>query len=463
MRVIGMEVINEKARWPGGTAWSGAALVGLCLVFGSVGIGGADAEVTLGIAGRSNANVSLASSSSFVAAVWSASPASGGTDIYAAVSFDGGAMFSAPARVNSTAGEANVNAEQPPRVTLVVDPGSPDRKVGPASAPNRGPASAPALVVVWTAKGASGTRLLTARSIDGGRTFSRTATVPGSEAAGNRGWEAVASDSQGRVMTVWLDHRGLAKPGDQTASTHHDRSHHSSGGAAKPDGVAAAQLSKLYFSAIDEPLATREIAGGVCYCCKTALAAGPANAIAVAWRHVYPGNIRDIAFTMSRDGGKTFAPQIRVSEDKWELEGCPDDGPAMAVDAEGVVHVVWPTLVNEDGAQTMALFHALSRDGRRFSARQRIPTEGVPHHPQVALARDGSLVVAWDELRGDSRRIAAARALVDAGGRVSFRRQVLNGSERATYPVLAASGSSVLLAFTAGDASNSVIRVARLK
>ena len=73
---------------------------------------------------------------------------------------------------------------------------------------------------------------------------------------------------------------------------------------------------------------------------------------------------------MSRDGGKTFAPQIRVSEDQWEVEGCPDDGPAVAVDAEGVVHVVWPTLVSEDGAQTIALFHALSGDGRRFSTRR---------------------------------------------------------------------------------------------
>jgi len=25
-----------------------------------------------------------------------------------------------------------------------------------------------------------------------------------------------------------------------------------------------------------------------------------------AWRHVYPGNIRDIAFTVSRDGGRTL-------------------------------------------------------------------------------------------------------------------------------------------------------------
>jgi hypothetical protein len=429
----------------------------------AAGIRGADQPLTLGVTGRANAHVSLASSGSFVAAVWSASAASGATDIYAAVSVDGGARFSAPARVNQQAGEANVNGEQPPRVTLVARERSLQLKLGPATSSKVGPsATAPAIVVVWTAKGPAGTRMLTARSIDSGRTFSRAAPVPGSEAAGNRGWEAVASDSRGRAITVWLDHRGLATPGDRTAATHHETSH-SSSGAAKRDGVATAQLSKLYFSAIDDPSSTRAITGGVCYCCKTALAAGPADAIGIAWRHVYPGNIRDIAFTISRDAGKTFAPPIRVSEDKWELEGCPDDGPAMAVDAKGVVHVVWPTLVTEKGSQTIALFHALSVDGRRFSARQRIPTQGVPHHPQVALARDGSLVVAWDESGNGSRQIAAARGIVDAGGRTSFRREALSGGERATYPVLAASDNGVLVAFTAGDPSSSTIRLARLR
>ena len=435
------------------SALPAVALAALCLGGWAVGVRGADAQVTLGVAGRANANVSLASTGAFVAAVWSASLSNGVTDIYAAVSLDGGTRFSSPVRVNSTAGEASVNGEQPPRVTLVARP-SAELKLGPSST---------TIVVVWTAKGTAGTRMLTARSTDGGKTFSRTATVPGGEAAGNRGWEALASDSRGRSMTVWLDHRGLAKPGDQTASTHHEMSHSSSGTSAKPDGVATAQLSKLYFASIDEPAATREITGGVCYCCKTALVAGPANAVAVAWRHVYPGNIRDIAFTMSRDGGNTFAPPIRVSEDQWELEGCPDDGPAMAVDARGAVHVVWPTLVTEKSAQTIALFHAFSADGRRFSARQRIPTNGVPHHPQVAVARDGSLAVAWDEVRGGSRQIAAARRTVDSAGRVSFRPEALSAVERGTYPVLTASGSGVLLAFTAGDASSSTIRFAPLK
>ncbi len=37
---------------------------------------------------------------------------------------------------------------------------------------------------------------------------------------------------------------------------------------------------------------------------------------------------------------------MRVHQDGWAINGCPDDGPAMAVDAAGTVHMVWPTLLN---------------------------------------------------------------------------------------------------------------------
>ena len=55
----------------------------------------------------------------FVAAVWSAASETGATDIYAAVSRNGGVRFAAPVRVNAQSGEANITGEQPPRAVLV--------------------------------------------------------------------------------------------------------------------------------------------------------------------------------------------------------------------------------------------------------------------------------------------------------------------------------------------------------
>jgi hypothetical protein len=401
------------------------------------------APAALAVAGRANANVSMAASGPFVAAVWSASTAAGDTDIYAAVSRDAGATFSAPVRVNSTPGDARVNGEQPPRLAL-----------------NAREGATPGIAVVWTSKGTAGTTLLSSRSDDGGRTFSRSTVVPGSDAPGNRGWEAVGVGPGGHVFAAWLDHRKLAPPQDMkmTAEHHHDAA--AAGATAPPaDGVAMAQLSQLFVSTLDGAIAPQGVTGGVCYCCKTAVVAGPGNSLYLAWRHVYAGNMRDIAFSASRDGGKTFAPPVRVSEDKWQLEGCPDDGPSMAVDAKGTAHIVWPTVVTENGAPVKTLFHAMSGDGRSFSPRVRIPTRGMANHPQLAIDSSGTLAVTWDESGTGARTLALATGRRDGSGRVTFVRSS-SPQEVGTYPVIVSSGPGEWLrAWTAGPPTSSQVRI----
>ena len=158
----------------------------------------------------------------------------------------------------------------------------------------------------------------------------------------------------GSITASWHPHQ------QTQAATEHRRGAMTS--TAPTDGVAMAQLSQLYVAALDGTVPPQGITGGVCYCCKTAVAAGASNTLYLAWRHVYEGNMRDIAFTVSRDGGKTFAPPVRVSEERVEINGCPDDGPAMAVDSTGAVHIVWPSVVTERGGPGEG---AVSRDDPR--------------------------------------------------------------------------------------------------
>jgi hypothetical protein len=396
---------------------------------------------TLAVPQHSNANASVAADGEFAVVAWSASADTGATDIVAAVSTDGGRTFGPPVQVNDKPGDARVNGEQPPRVSLV-----------------RRPRGTPAIVVVWTTKGEAGTTLLQARSDDGGRSFSASAVVPGTDAPGNRGWEAIAAGGT-VVDAVWLDHRELAQGEAQMSTMHHAMQ------AAKPDGVAMAQRSKLYFAALDGSVPPRALTGGVCYCCKTALVIGRGGAVYTAWRHVYPGNIRDIAFAQSHDGGRTFSAPMRVSEDRWVLEGCPDDGPAMTLVRQQRIHIVWPTLVQESGKDAepnLALFHAMSVDGRMFTARARIPTEGTPHHPQLALDHEGRVVVVWDELTGGKRRIAFARAAAAESGPLKFARQILSGAAPGVYPAVAAVTDGTVVVWTSSAPSGSAIHVVRV-
>jgi hypothetical protein len=403
----------------------------------------AGTSLMLAVPGRSNAHVSLAADGAHVVAVWAGGLPGGSTDIFAATSDDGGATFGPPVRVNGTPGDARVNGEQPPRVTVSARAGA-----------------APLITVVWTSKRPAGSVILVAQSHDGGQTFSPALPIPGGEAAGNRGWQGVALDSRGRTRVAWLDHREMSSPGTTAPAGHRHAGHDSSSSAAH-DGAVAAQRSKLYTAVVGDPSSVKALTGGVCYCCKTALAVGPDGALFLAWRHVYPGNIRDIAFAISRDRGQTFSAPARVSDDRWQLDGCPDDGPGMARAVDGRLHIVWPTLVKgADGQPTIGLFHASSSDGRTFSPRLGLPTEGVPHHPQVAGA-GGGVVAAWDELASGKRRVVLGSADSAGDGVLRFTREVLSAGEPAVYPAVVSTPQGVVVGWTSGAPTASVIRLER--
>ena len=422
----------------------GRALLALCAAIALTASAPARSQTTtLSVAGRSNGTPWIAADGRFVAVAWGATAAAK-TDVFAAFSRNGGQTFSRPVRVNVEAGEARLGGEMPPRIAL---------------ARQRG-AALPEIVVLWTARGDS-TALKTARSRDGGRTFDRPVALQSQGAPGDRGWPALALDTRGTAHVMWLDHRGLAASGGGRMS-HADHKT-----AAPRDAVAMAQRSGLYYAASGRGTTPneRELTKGVCYCCKTALAAGADGTLFAAWRQVYPGNLRDIAFSVSRDSGRLFTAPERVSEDKWALDGCPDNGPAMAVDGRGTVHLVWPTVIagaNDEGA----IFYASSPDGRSFTPRVRIPTLGSPRasHPQIVLGASGRITVAWDELI-DGERVAAVRELkLQSDQTIAFGPIVrLTDGRRGMYPVLAAASTGLVAAWTSGPADASVISVRQIR
>jgi hypothetical protein len=397
--------------------------------------------ISLSVEGRSSSNPWIDAVGSFAVVAWGASSA-GKTDVFVAVSRDGGRTFGAPVQVNTTSGEARLGGELPPRVAL---------------APKSGSAE-PEIVVLWTARGAT-TEIKESRSLDGGRTFGPSVTLQTAGAPGDRGWPALTMDASGAAHVVWLDHRGLAVDPAAKAHRHKDPGY---------DGVAMAQKSGLYYAAAklsSSSTGERELAKGVCYCCKTALVAGRKGELYAAWRHVYPGNYRDMAVAVSRDGGATFSAPVRVSEDGWSITGCPDDGPAMAVDATGAVHLVWPTVIGGSNPEGI-LVHASTRDGRTFSHRTRIPTLGSPKpsHPQVLVDRHGRIVVAWDEVK-EGRRVAAVRELKPRGDRDAEFGPIVEISSDgpALYPVLTATDRGLLAVWTTGgDASTVQARIVQL-
>jgi hypothetical protein len=406
---------------PGTLTW---LFVAISAIHGAVGIAAPADPLTLAIAGRTNATPWIAAAGEFAAVAWAAS-VSGKGDIMIAVSRDGGQTFAPPVRVNTVEGDARISGEIAPRVALLPRPGAD-----------------PIVTVTWNAKDTR-THIKSARSLDGGRTFDRAISLQTPAADGDRGWQAATMDANGALHAIWLDHRGMAAGADKG---HEHKGEH--------DGVTMAQRSALYYaSSAGRP--ERELFKGVCYCCKTALAIGPDGRLHAAWRHVFANNMRDIAYTVSRDRGATFAPLLRVHEDKWSINGCPDDGPAIAVDRSATVHLVWPTVLNgEEGA----LLYATSRGGQPFAAPVRVPTLGSPKpsHPQIAADANGRIMIVWDEVVGGVRT-AAGREISMRNGKAQFGNVVKFADGASAYPVLASTPRGWLVVWSTGGLT-SIIR-----
>ncbi|HET6898040.1 MAG TPA: sialidase family protein [Vicinamibacteria bacterium] len=376
--------------------------------------------IRLAVEGATNTGVSLAASGRDVVVTWAAS-APGSTDIYAAVSADEGQTFGRPTRVNDLPGDARVTGEQGPRAGI----GS-------------------GIDVVWCSKAGTSARIRAARSGPAADGFAPAITVHAEGLPGARGWASLARDPEGNAHVVWLD------------------------GRAADRGAAARPMRQDLFHALWRKDGTHEevtVATDVCFCCKTAVAAGRDGAVYVAWRHIYPTNLRDIAVARSTDGGKTFSTPVRVSEDGWQIAGCPDDGPALAVDETGTLHVAWPTMAGGDDHAAKGIFYSYSTDGgRTFAPRMRIDEAGTgAAHPQIA-AGGGRVAIVWDEA-GPTRRACLREVSRDpkrsGGTPVLGAIQVLSAGP-AVYPAVASTPSSLVAAWTETAAAGSEIRVRRL-
>jgi hypothetical protein len=205
------------------------------------------------------------------------------------------------------------------------------------------------------------------------------------------------------------------------------------------------------------PAAETRVATNVCFCCKTSVAVGPDGATYVAWRHVYPPNLRDVAVARSTDGIHFEAP-VRVSEDHWQIDACPEDGPSLGVSDDGVVHVAWPTVL-QGAASRKAIFYSTSADeGRSFSPRTRVDSPSgtaIAEHPQVAVNGTTAIVI-WDEIRKDDDRIFMRAMLGPAGNA-----RAIDGSARGVYPAAVVSDGAVVVAWTSPAAGTSTIAVSR--
>ena len=233
------------------------------------------------------------------------------------------------------------------------------------------------------------TELRLSRSMDGGLTFRPSVLVNDDPGVIQHTFDALHRDAEGRLHLSWIDGReGKKEPGTY-------------GARSLDQGQTVTKNVK-----IDE---------GTCVCCRTAITSGPEGMVYVAWRKIFPGNVRETVVARSADHGETFEAPVIVGHDQWVFPACPHRPASMGVDREGRLYVVWYT---EGTDEVPAVYLAYSDDrGKSFSAKNKlnVAKNTFPDHPQIAVDPEGRLVVVWEE-QGPVKRDVVMSVSTDRGG-----------------------------------------------
>lgn len=304
-----------------------------------------------------------------------------------------------------------------------------------------------AVYVAWSARDGEGhaNTLYLSASRDGGRSFLPPSKVNDDRAPAVHGMDSLAVAPGGRVYVAWLDGRNVAPPVQ--------------GRMGKAHGGAESNR-EVYFSFSSDGGRTfspnKRVAAEACPCCKTALAATPDGRVYVGWRQVLPGDFRHIALASSPDGGRTFTEPVVVSDDRWMLNGCAVSGPSLAVGSNGVVRVLWYT-AGEAGRP--GLYWSESRDGgRSFAPRRALAEGGGRGTPVLLTGEGGNYFAVWE---GDDERGAgvASSALLEGDGHAA----AVPVSTPGELPAAAGAGGQVFIAYTSENDEGRGVWLVRAK
>jgi hypothetical protein len=145
-----------------------------------------------------------------------------------------------------------------------------------------------------------------------------------------------------------------------------------------------------------------------CDCCQTDVAITAEGPVAV-YRDRSVAEIRDIFVSRLIDG--EWHKGQAVSDDNWEIPGCPVNGPAIKAHGSDVA-VAWFTASNERPV-VKASWSADS--GQSFSKPIEVSSDQPLGHVGSALLPNGDLVVSWHHRTGGGRAELMLRRVSASG------------------------------------------------
>jgi hypothetical protein len=262
-----------------------------------------------------------------------------------------------------------------------------------------------------------------ALSRDAGKTWSKPVLLHKDRKERQHGFVAFVPTPEGRLGAIWLDGRKLDNDGFGDM------------------GLIYSSIGK------DGSLGTEAtLDGRVCECCQTAAAAVPGGMV-VVYRDRTAKEIRDISIARYTNG-KWSAPEP-LSNDNWEIDGCPVNGPAIASNGKNVA-VAWFTAPDEKARVNVML----STDGgKTFGKPVRVDDGNTSGRLDVISLSTGGAIVSWVERgsagSGSQVRLKQVEANGTAGASVTVSGA---GLQPGSVPRIEQAGNEIVVAWTtSGD------------
>lgn len=209
------------------------------------------------------------------------------------------------------------------------------------------------------------------------------------------------------------------------------------------------------FDSLGETLSEWEIDHRVCDCCQTSTAM-TAKGPLVVYRDRSSDEIRDIS--MVRYSSGEWTKPRAIHDDKWQINGCPVNGPAVSAKDDQVA-VAWFTAKEDTPKVQLALS---SDSGDTFSEPIVIASPETNGRVDTAILKAGAIAVSWIDITEAHAKIMLS--LFSSQGVLLHTSVVAktSASRRSGFPIIESVGDSVFVTWTdVGETPQ--VKVARLE
>jgi hypothetical protein len=181
----------------------------------------------------------------------------------------------------------------------------------------------------------------------------------------------------------------------------------------------------------------------VCDCCRTDVAIASSGRVAV-YRDRTAGEIRDIYITRHIDGD--WQEGVRLSNDDWEIAGCPVNGPAIVAKGD-LVAVAWFTAANN---QPVVQAIISTDAGATFGEAIVISKLNVVGQVDIEILNDNAFGVSWVEKNSGGSGYESSIKLVRIGldGTLGTERVVGRTANRRAVPQMVQQDDDVIFVWT---------------